>query len=137
MATTTVKLISQVGVAQVTTANTNLDGTGALVSLFVGAGTYGSAITSITVKATGNTTPGMVRIFLRDLSSNTYLLEEFRVYPNDLNSNYGIVESYSSTLVFPMGTFKVAAGWTLFASTQNSETFNVIAEGYDQDYCPC
>lgn len=137
MATTTVKLSSMMGIGQVNTANTNMDGTGAVVPICTGSATYGTVITSITVKARGNTTPGMVRIFIEDLSSNRFLFEEFPVYANDINTNYGIIDSFSSTLVFPMGSLKLPAGWQLLASTQNSEVFNVIAEGFDQDYCPC
>lgn len=137
MATTTVKLSSMMGIAQVNTANQNMDGTGPVVPICSGASGYGSVITSITVKARGNTTPGMVRIFIEDLSSNRYLFEEFPVYANDINSNYGVIDSFSSTLVPPMGSLKLPAGWQLLASTQNAEVFNVVAEGFDQDYCPC
>lgn len=137
MATTTVMLTSVTGVAQVSTANTNVNGNGVLVSLITGAANYGSIITSITVKGTSDNAPGMVRIFLQDLSNNKYLIEEFPISANDINTAYGIIETFSTTLVFPMGNFKLAAGWQLLASTQNSEVFNVIAEGYNQDYCPC
>lgn len=137
MATTTIMLSSILGVAQISTANANLNGSGTVTSVLTGVQGNGSIITSITVKATGTTTPGMVRIFLKDPQGNKFLFEEFSIPANDINTTYGVLDTFSSTLTFPMGTFKLAASWEMLASTQNAEQFNVIAEGYDQSYCPC
>lgn len=89
------------------------------------------------MKATDVTTPGMVRIFLKNPNGNFYLLEEFQVYATVPDQSYGVLETYQGALVFPMGNFKLATEWELYASTQKDEPFNVIAEGYTQEYCGC
>ncbi|RYE58924.1 MAG: hypothetical protein EOP48_02380 [Sphingobacteriales bacterium] len=130
-------LTSILGAVQINTANANMDGSGTVASIISGVGTNGSILTSITVKATGSTTPGMVRIFLQDPEEHRFLFEEFPIPANDINMSYGVIESFSSTLTFPMGAFKLGPSWALLASTQNAEQFNVIIEGYNQSYCPC
>jgi hypothetical protein len=51
------------GIAQVSTANTNLDGTGTL-AIIAAAGATGTRIDGLLIKATGTTTAGMIRFFL-------------------------------------------------------------------------
>ncbi|NBX74718.1 MAG: hypothetical protein EBQ89_10555, partial [Alphaproteobacteria bacterium] len=53
------------GNAQISTANTNRDGTGTLGTV-VTAGASGSRIEEIVIEATGTTTAGMIRLFLND-----------------------------------------------------------------------
>lgn len=115
-------LAPKVGMVQISTANTNRNGTGTMGDVLT-AGVEGARIERGRVKATGTTTAGMVRFFLHD-GTNTHLIAEVNV-----------------TAVTPSGTQKafeaevpelrgqlVPATWVLRASTHNAETFNVIAE---------
>jgi len=53
----------RVGIANISTANTNRDGTGTIVAAFV-AGSSGSRIDKVVIEATSTTTAGMVRLFI-------------------------------------------------------------------------
>lgn len=120
--------VPNIGVGVISTANANRDGTGTIGTVFT-AGTNGSRIDGINLKATGTTTAGMIRLFLND-GTNSRLLTEVPVlavtpsgttpaWEAQLNTN-----SMSQVLPIIMQT-----GWSLRASTQNAETFNVIALG--------
>jgi len=69
--------VPKYGIGQVSTANTNRDGTGTLATVFT-AGTNGSRIDAINLKAVGTTTAGMIRLFIHD-GSNARLLTEVPV----------------------------------------------------------
>lgn len=120
----------KVGVGQVSTANTNRDGTGTIATIFT-AGSSGSRIDAINLKAVGTTTAGMIRLFIHD-GTNTRLLTEVPVtaltpsatvpaWEAQLNTN-------TMTQVLPI---ILPTGYSLRASTNNAETFNVIAAGGD------
>ncbi len=114
------------GLVQISTANSNLDGTGTLGTVLT-AGANGTLINSITVKATGTTTEGIVRLFLYD-GTNTRLLNEIHVpanTPTSTNPSFEFVWNCD---------IKLQASWLIKASTQNAETFNIIAEGLDWAY---
>lgn len=105
--------------AQVTTANTARDGTGTIATVFT-AGANGSRIDDITVVATGTTTPGVVRLFLHD-GTNARLLEEILVSAVVPSVT---LETFNATLTNL--ALLLPNGWSLRASTQIGETFNVI-----------
>lgn len=120
----------KVGVGQVSTANANRDGTGTIATIFT-AGTNGSRIDAICLKAVGTTTAGMIRLFIHD-GTNARLLTEVPVtaltpsatlpsWEAQLNTN-------TMTQVLPI---ILPTGYSLRASTEKAETFNVIAEGGD------
>ena len=122
--------VPKYGIGQVSTANTNRDGTGTLATVFT-AGTNGSRIDAINLKATGTTTAGMIRLFIHD-GLNAILLTEVPVtaltpsgtlpaWEAQLNTN-----SMSQVLPIILPT-----GYSLRASTNNAETFNVLAMGGD------
>lgn len=120
----------KLGVAQVSTANTNLDGTGTLGTIFT-AGSSGSRIDSIAIKATGTTTAGMVRLFIHD-GTNARLLSEVPVLaitPSATLPAFEVLltgDTYSQ--LFPI---ILPNTYSLRASTDAAETFNVIASGGD------
>jgi hypothetical protein len=91
------------------------------------AASNGTLIKKVLVKAEGNTTRGMVRLFVYD-GTNTQLLSEIDVYPVTKAS---INPAFETTVNL---NFALEPGWSLKASTQNAETFNVIAEGLDWTY---
>ena len=65
------------GIGQVSVTNTNRDGTGTIETVF-SAGTSGSRIDAIDLKAVGTTTAGMIRLFIHD-GVNARLLTEVPV----------------------------------------------------------
>lgn len=115
----------RIGVGQVSTANTNRDGTGTIATIITGV-FAGTRINEIVVEATTTTTAGMVRLYLND-GTNTRLFDEFPV-PAQTASNFAPTYRASKTydnLVLPN------ASWSVRASTHNAETLNVFALGAD------
>ena len=103
---------------QVSTANTNRDGTGTLASVLT-AGSSGSRIDDIYITATGTTTAGVVRLFLFD-GTNNRLWQEIlvtAVTPSTTQQvwNYTLL---NQALILPVN-------YILKASTNNAETFNI------------
>jgi hypothetical protein len=126
---------SNVGVVVISTANSNLDGTGALGTVLTagasGSGFVGSSIKTVTVKAQSSTTDGMVRLYIQDTGgSNTWLIKEIFI-PARIQSS--IAQSYSTFVDFGDG-FVISPGYKLMASTQNAEVFVITAEGLDLKY---
>jgi hypothetical protein len=118
------------GLGQVSIANTARGGTGTIATVFT-AGANGSRIDAINIKAEGTTTAGMIRLFIHD-GTNARLLTEIPVtavmssatlpsWEAQLNTN-----SMSQVLPIILPT-----NYSLRASTNNAETFNVIAFGGD------
>jgi hypothetical protein len=106
-------------VAQVSAANTNRDGTGTTVTVFT-AGSSGSRIDDIWIVGTGTTTAGVVRLYVND-GSNTRLWQEVMVTAITPSVSVQVFNTalYNQALILPNG-------WSLVASTQIAETFNVI-----------
>jgi hypothetical protein len=118
---------AQTGIQTISTANTNLDGTGTLSSAIITGASNGTLIKSVIIKAQGNTTQGIVRLFVTG-GGSTELIAEVEVPAVTQSGTTASFEIYMPT------NFTVTSGYTLKASTQNAETFNVIAEGYDWAY---
>lgn len=105
-------------VGQISAANTNRDGTGTLVDIFV-AGSSGSRIDDITITATAATTAGVVRLFLNN-GTTSYLWKEILVSAITPSTT---VATWTYTLQSLALILKT--GWKLQASTHNAEVFNV------------
>jgi len=123
----------KVGVATISTANTNRDGTGTIGTVFT-AGASGSLIDAVEVKATGTTTAGMVRLFLHD-GTSAHLICEIPVLAVTPSATVpawsAIVNSQgmnNGTIQLPL---RIPTGWSLRASTHNAETFKVVGFGGD------
>lgn len=114
------------GFTTLTTANPNLDGTGTLGTVLTAA-SNGTLIKSITVSSNGDSTDGMVRLFIYD-GTNTRLFMEIPILAVDSSS----VNPRFSVQI-PM-EFTLKAGYILKASTENTASLNVIAEGLDWTY---
>lgn len=110
---------------QVTTANANLDGTGAVVTI-VTAGSNGSLIELVRVKAVVTTTSGMIRLFLHD--GSTYRL--YKEISVSAVTPSGTVQSFEAEYE-PTTPLVLQSGWSLRASTANSEAMNVLCFGGD------
>ncbi len=104
---------------QVSTANTARDGTGTLATILT-AGSNGTRIDDIKIQATGTTTAGVVRLFLHD-GTNARLFAEILVSAVTPSTT---VEAWSFTLLNQ--AIVIPSGWSLRASTNNAETFNLI-----------
>lgn len=120
----------KVGINLLSTANTNRDGTGTIATVFT-AGASGSRIDAIDVKATATTTAGMVRLFIHD-GVNARLLTEVPVLANTPSATQPSWEVQlninSMTQILPL---ILPTGYSLRASTEKGEAFNVIALGGD------
>lgn len=117
--------IPKTGIAAISTANTNRDGTGALGTVFTAAPGNGSRIDRIIVAATGTSTAGMVRIYIDD-GTTPYLYDEVTV-DAVTPSNTVAAFRYDNTNV----NIVLPPTYSLKASTAKGETFNIIAFGGD------
>lgn len=121
------KYTANTGTTLIATANSAMDGSGTLGTVLTAA-SNGTLIKTITVNAISNTTEGMVRLFIYDGSSSTKLIEEFEIPPSLYSGTYPAFSlSYAVN-------YNLQAGYVLKASTQNAESFIVIAEGLDWAY---
>lgn len=119
--------VPHLGMATISTANANRDGTGTIGDVATGV-TDGTRITRITIQATGTTTAGMVRLYLYD-GSATKLWKEIAVTAITPSASVAafiyVLTLLGEEAVMLKSTHK------LRASTHNAESFNVIAEGGD------
>jgi hypothetical protein len=120
-----------IGIAAISAANPNLDGTGTIVSVVDGL-TDGVRIDQIEVKAEATTTLGMIRLFISLDSGGTWDL--WREIPVTAITPSGSVESFSAmvdlTTVLNDPPLNLAdATVALGASTEQAEVFNVFARG--------
>ena len=67
-------IVPKIGIAQVSEANANRNGTGTVITVITGA-TYGTRLNRIEIQATGTTTAGMIRLFISN-GTNTRLWKE-------------------------------------------------------------
>lgn len=110
--------------ASISIANVNLDGTGTTVSLFT-AGTNGSRLERITICATGITTAGMIRFYLFD-GTNTDLWKEIAISAVTPSSTVLAFTTQLASLAYIL-----SSGKSIKVTTNNAESFRVIAEGGD------
>jgi hypothetical protein len=115
------------GIAQVSAANTARDGTGTIVSVF-SAGASGSIVYKIKIVAVGTSTSNVIRLFLND-GTNTRLFEEVMV-PAITPSATNHVFAYEITFPTNAPLF-LPTNYSLRASTNNAETYNIFAFGAD------
>jgi hypothetical protein len=119
------------GIVTISMSNSNRDGTGTLGTVLT-AGSNGTLIKTVTVKAVGSTgtSQGMIRLFIYD-GTNTRLLKEIEVPPTTVNTTTGTDPTFETTIEL---NYKLKASWVLKASTQAGDSFNIIAEGLDWTY---
>src|SRR5690348_5702893 len=113
---------AKTGMVQISTANSGLDGSGT-IGLVIQAGGSGCLIKSVMVKAITDVTEGMIRLFVDDNNGTKELLKEIYV-PKITKAS--INKAFETRVEL---NFMLKANYKLQASTQNAETFNVIAEG--------
>lgn len=123
------KYTANTGTTLISTANSNLNGTGTLGTVITAA-SNGTLITRVFIKATTTVTRGMVRLFIYD-GTNTCLLKEVSVNPVTIVTTTGIDQSFEAILDM---NFNLKSGECLKASTEIANSFSVTAEGLDWTY---
>jgi hypothetical protein len=118
-------LIPVIGCVEISTANTNRDGTGTLGTVLTGAA-EGTRVTKVTIQALGTTTAGMVRLFI-DTGAAIYLWKEIPI--TAITGSASVAEFFYALELLGERALILPTGYILKASTHNAETFNVIAEG--------
>lgn len=121
-----IKFAGNTKVSVLSTANSNLDGTGTIVTLITGA-TSGTLVKRITIKAQGNTTQGMIRLFFIG-GTNIYLMKEIVIPAITQDATH---QTFIAEINEP---FYLKATFSLGASTEKGETFIVTAEGQDMTW---
>lgn len=121
-----------IDIAQVSTANTNRDGSGTIVTVASGPSTsaaagVGKRINRVTVTATVTTSAGVIRFYLStDNGTTNYLICERLVPAITPSTSVAVFRSEISELV---GLMLVGGGNCLLrASTNNAQTFNICVE---------
>lgn len=120
-------LTPKIGKANISVANANRVVTGitGLTQVLV-AGADGTRLDRAKIQATGSTTAGVIRFWLYSGSGNADLYDEVLVTATTPSTT---VEAFSATIDF--NAEFLAAGYSLYVSTHNSEAFNVIVFGGD------
>lgn len=111
----------------ISTANTNLDGTGTIATL-VSAGASGCRVDGVIAKATGTTTAGMLRLFYNDGSTIRLIheIEVTAVTPGASTKAFSVAERGTGLAsdIFPLF---LETGHSLGVATENAEEFEVLA----------
>lgn len=120
----------KVGLGQVSVANTNRDGTGTIATVFT-AGASGSRIDRVNIQAVGTTTAGMIRLFIHD-GVNARLYHEEPIGAMTPSATVAAAFATCDPITYPTKfPLVLPSGYSLRASTEKAETFNVIAMGGD------
>ncbi len=107
------------------TANTGRDGTGTVGTVYT-PGTNGGRIEMVRVVAAGTTTAGVVRLFIYD-GSTYFLIKEIMVLAVTPSTSVEVA-NYEWVPTVPI---LLPTGYSLRASTNNSEVFKVHVEASD------
>jgi hypothetical protein len=118
---------SRLATAAVSTANTNRDGTGTIVSVITGVAA-GTKVFEVDVQMIVTSTAGMVRLFLSSDTGSTWkLFDEVAIAAATVSASVKgtRVATQYTNLILP------SASWILGASTHNAEASVVTALGGD------
>lgn len=120
------------GITKISTANPNIDGSGAVSTVLIaatpGITNAGTIVKSINIKGLTTTSQGLVRLFVND-GETSYLWGEVVVRPA---TQSGTIKTVNVT--FPANLI-LNPGYSLLASTQNGDPFTVQANGADFSCC--
>lgn len=112
--------IPKVGIGEVAAANTNRDGTGDVVDV-LSAGTNGTKVNEIVVKATGDPADSIVTLFLNN-GAKTYIFDEIDL--DNPAAGSATLASYRSTVRYD--NLILPSGWKLQAAITASPTAGVV-----------
>ena len=131
MASSSIRYTANTGAVNISTANSNLNGTGSMGTVLTGA-LDGTLIKSVTIKAAGSTSEGMVRLFINPGGGpNIFLFKEIPI-PASVQT-----AEQPAVVVTIRCNFTLNSGDLLKASTQVADSFNVIADALDFESCDC
>jgi hypothetical protein len=126
--------ITNVGMASITVGTSSMTGTGSTLLTSATSGANGTIIESLTIKAQADTlSNGIIRIFIYN-GTTYYLLSEVFI-PFYQTGNSSIYQTFEKKIIFS-NKIKLKAGYSLYVSTQNSDAFNILAEGMNWSYPP-
>lgn len=117
---------------QISTANTNRDGTGTIGTVATGPATaagngVGKRINRVRIKAAGTTTAGMIRFYVsNDGGTTKRMITEVPVSAITVGASTAAFEAEVPALVGLI--LPGSSNGILYASTHNAETFNIICE---------
>ena len=130
-------LTANTGLGTISAANPLLNGTGNTVSIITAGGANGTIIKSITIKAIQQTLQGMVRLFIKS-NDMTPVISLYREVPIPIQPQAASAPiptpKYIMYETVLLGDLKLQSGYSLIASTQNAESFNIIVDGLDVAY---
>lgn len=115
-----------IGMAEVSAANANLDGTGTIVSIGDG-GVEGVRLDIFEARAIVATTAGMLRLFLSMDSGVTW--ELWMEIPVLAVTPGAAVEAFEAEVVFTKPLNLPDSTWELGVATENAEAQNVFIRG--------
>ena len=114
-----------IGAANISSAVTGLTVSGVTgLTSVLAAGANGTRVDAVEVQATGNTTANMVRLWVYAGSGNAQLIKEVAIPANTASASNPAV-----SVTVPFSTLVLPTGYTLYASTNNAEAYNVLAFG--------
>lgn len=114
-----------IGVVNISTANTNRDGTGTLGTVITGS-TNGTRISQIVIKALGTTTAGIVRLFI-DNGVSVHLWKEISI--SAISASDTVIAFSASVDLTGEYALILPNNYILKAGTEKAESFAVFAEG--------
>jgi hypothetical protein len=106
--------------AQISTANTNRDGSGTIGTVISGASS-GTRVDDLEIVATGANLAGVVRLYIHD-GTNARLWREI-IVPATTPS---VTVPVFSVRLTDMAVILQNASWSIRASTNNAEAFNLL-----------
>lgn len=116
-----------IGIGIISAANTDRTGTGTMTSVLT-ADPDGTRVTRILVQAKATTTAGIVRLWLFD-GVNYRLWKEVPITAITVSATQ---IAFASALEYlAERALVLPSGYTLYASTEKAEPFNIIIEGGD------
>lgn len=117
-----------IGVVQISTANANRDGAGAMGIIITGA-SDGTRINRIVIQARGVTTAGMIRLYIADAAGTPIISLWREVLVTAIAASATLAAFTSIINLIGESALILPNGFTLRASTERAEAFNVFAEG--------
>ncbi|WP_316191319.1 MULTISPECIES: hypothetical protein [unclassified Bradyrhizobium] len=117
----------QIWRVQIIAANTNLDGTGTLLSLASGNTAPGSRIDKIRIQGVGTVADGMIRFFLANSAGSTkHLIKEREV---KATAPTGTVRGFEDEWTLQEGLTLPDPTWSVLVGTHAGNTFNIFGFG--------
>ena len=130
-------LTAHTGILTISAAAPSLINPGTLSYVIAGAAN-GTIIRSITIKAIAPVSDGMIRLFIRRNSGLSFLFTLYREVIITETPDAFVVPiptpQYTMFEAVLLGDLQLKSGEALVASTQNADTFNIIAEEVDWSY---